>query len=185
MLFRSIAEEAIASEYVDSIVKASAEVINNVVGGRLNGLGYRDMKPIVELATAVEGLVASIIKDENNEVVEVIFNELRTLYAKATIASFASASANLSINAVITSVANVVVVVVPGEELDEIIQVVAELINVLVHGTVSNPIFNDAQSITSLANAIKALLDGFVSGEIVDAVFVELNELYADRKSVV
>ncbi|MBR3863707.1 MAG: hypothetical protein IKJ19_01150, partial [Clostridia bacterium] len=160
-------------------VLASANVINNVIGGRLNGLGYRDMKPIVELSDAVRGLVNSIL-DEKNAVVEAIFDEINVLYVDSTIASFAGDSKDLSINLLITSVANVLVEAITTEKADTIVSDVATLANLIVGGTLTSVGYHGKTTVVKVSEATEKLLGDIVElNNVGKAVFIEINELYA------
>ncbi|MBO5713708.1 MAG: hypothetical protein J6R88_05900, partial [Clostridia bacterium] len=176
----NIAVEAISDNKADEIVRDVESLVTTVFGGKLEEIGYHNREKVTVAAHALHEVVDNFAN--GNEVVDAIFAQIDGLYVDSTLASFVGDSKELSINEVITSVANVLVVVL--KDYESMICDVAELANLLVTGMVIAPKFNDTVKVVEVTSELEGIVTNFVTGKVVETIFDEIEVLYTDSKLV-
>ncbi|MBO5713707.1 MAG: hypothetical protein J6R88_05895, partial [Clostridia bacterium] len=172
--------EAGTNDEADLIVADVEALLVALLNGTVSDLEIVDLS-IPRLVDKVEEVVENFTKD--NAIVKAVFEEVRTLYEESTITSIAKDSESLSINGVISSVANVLEA---AKVAPEVVQAIASLANEVVTGPIVAPKFDETVGTTELVRKVEGLINTIIPEEnsIISTVCNEVEKLYKTSKLV-
>ena len=154
------------------LVDQIAKLVDDLVDGTLGAPVFNGEQLVTVVIADVEAIVDRLAGEI--ALVTDICKVLTDLYAGVTINGFVDATVNLLVDDVINAVAYVV-----GYNYTDI-DLVAKLLTDLLTGTITAPVIDGEQLVTEILADIEVILSKYYVSEASEAVFAELNKLYAD-----
>ncbi len=172
---------AITEDKTDTIVTDVAAIMALIADGTLKA-------PAVDKEVTVDAVVSGVqtLTDDfkvKYDVLTAVYEELKALYNDAKLVKIKDATLALELDNVLGSVANIfkATKLTSGEKIDAI----ADLVKLLVTGTIKAPKFDMEASIVELTNAVDVIYSLFVEGkvqlldDVVNEIFTQINVLYS------